>query len=120
MKKTLIMLSVLALLIAAFCTVPETGVSNVSKTGTVKVCWSQVCIANVQDSKVQLVNKYGVIVGTCEIVPPNTCCKIQGDFPSGYYHFIYYQSGSTTRCKTPEFYYNNGTDVTYSVVCVCP
>lgn len=119
MKKTLIMAIAAAMLLLVFYLIPGKVDSKSSATGIIEACWSPTCSRPV-DTKVQLVDKYGNIWGECEIVPPATCCKIKGDFPTGYYHFVYYQSGSTTRCKSVEFYYYNGTDITQSVICLCP
>jgi hypothetical protein len=120
MKKTVIIASILAMLVGAFYSVPNTVVSKSSKTGVIKVCWAEICITSVMDTKVKLLNKDGKIVGECEIVPPEECCKIEGDFESGYYHFLYYQSDSKTQCKSAEFYYENGTEAVFNVICRCP
>jgi hypothetical protein len=124
MKKTIIS-SFLVLAFAVLCYGlfsfgSSDVVSQPSATGTIKVCWASYCASSPELTVVNLVDAGGNTVGSCTIVPPQTCCKIQGDFRTGTYHFEYHRPTGTTQCKTADFHYVNGTDVKLDVICRCP
>jgi hypothetical protein len=124
MKKTYILavcvLAFTAVLYFVFSFVPKEAVSDTKAIGTIKVCWGQTCTSDVETTIVNLVNSSGVTVGTCTITPPQSCCKIQGDFPSGSYYFQYYRPTGVSDCQTAPFNYINGSEVTLNVICRCP
>ena len=108
------------LVCAAFVPDAFTGTAGKGAVGTIKVCWGLTCNTDVETTVVQLVNSHGQVVGSCTITPPDDCCKITGDFPTGTYRFIYYRPTGLSQCTTGTFAYTNGTDVTLEVICRCP
>lgn len=123
MKKltlSFIMLLVIAVCYITFGTVNNTAVSGTSAAGSIKICWGQTCATDVVTTNVTLHNAAGQVVGSCTITPPQTCCKISGDFPTGTYYFTYHRPTGVSDCRTGTFSYTNGTEVTLNLICYCP
>jgi hypothetical protein len=116
---TLVILTA-SVLLYSFSPATSEALAEKSAVGTIKVCWGLTCATDVQTTIVNLVNSSGVTVGTCTITPPDDCCDITGDFPSGTYQFVYYRPTGVSDCRSARFNYINGTDVTLQVICACP
>lgn len=95
-------------------------VSKPSEEGTIKVCWGPLCTTSPQTTVVKLVDANGRTLGSCTITPPEPCCAITGDFPTGTYQIVYYQPTGAGICSTAPFRYVNGTDIVVNGICHCP
>lgn len=89
-------------------------------TGTVTVCWDPLCGVPNTTEIVELVeDSSGTTVGSCQLDPSENCCIIQGDFPSGKYYLRWHQPESRNKCTSSVFYYVNGTNVEFDIICNC-
>jgi hypothetical protein len=115
-----VMIALIALLYAAFGPALNTAESKTTTPGTIKVCWGQTCASDAVTTVVTLHDAAGNVMGSCTITPPNQCCTISGDFPTGTYYFTYYRPTGVSDCRTGTFSYTNGTDLRIAPICFCP
>lgn len=122
-KSTMYLSAVIAVVIiiySVFGLSVNEAVSGNSAIGSIKVCWGQTCASDVVTTEVTLHNSLGQVVGSCTITPPQSCCKITGDFPTGTYYFTYHRPTGVSDCQTGSFHYTNGTELSLSPICFCP
>ena len=123
-KRTLffsaVMIALIALLYAAFGPAENTAEAKSMPIGTIKVCWGQTCASEAVTTIVTLHDAAGNVMGSCTITPPNVCCTITGDFPTGTYYFTYHRPTGVSDCRTGTFTYTNGTDLRIAPICFCP
>jgi hypothetical protein len=124
MKRTILssvlILALVALFYGAFSFNAPDAASETGTNGTIAACWSLTCPSAPVTTNVKLIDAHGNVVSSCTIMPPNSCCKMYGDFPTGNYHFDYARPTGSKVCHTPDFRYVNGTDVEEHLICSCP
>ena len=86
-KRTLffsaVMIALIALLYAAFGPAENTAEAKSMPIGPIKVCWGQTCASEAVTTIVTLHDAAGNVMGSCTVTPPNVCCIITGDYPTG-------------------------------------
>jgi hypothetical protein len=123
MKKTIFSSVLILTFVAAFYgmlsfNAPDAA-SKTGNNGTIAACWG-LCPSSPETTNVKLIDAHGNVLASCTITPPNSCCKMYGDFPTGNYHFDYARPTGSTVCHTPDFRYVNGTNVEEHLICRCP
>src|SRR5258706_10695437 len=89
-----------------------TGAGQESVTGgTISACWAPYCSVPTGDATIILEDTAGNVLGTCTLATTSSCCTISGNFPTGTYHFVYFQASSTHDCVSIKFNYTAGTDL---------
>ncbi len=96
--------------------------AKTTTAGTIFACWSTSCISAPSGTVTILLKSpdNSTIYGSCQLSVERSCCRIDGDIPSGDYYFEYTQSTSSGPCTSPVFSYTNGTTISQYVICNCP
>jgi hypothetical protein len=101
---------------------PKEGGAGTTTAGTIFACWSNACPSPPSGTvTIDLIGPDGSSsLGQCQLTVERSCCRIDGDFPTGTYFFKYSQASSSGPCYSPTFSYTNGKSQSEPLICNCP